>query len=216
MPEKSSKIDILRHSTAHVMAAAVLEMFPEAKYCIGPTVEGGFYQDFDLPRTLIPEDLPLIEAKMVKIIKDNPSFERVEMDADKAIELYKKAKQPYKVELIEDLKKEGEKKVVIYKTGDFVDLCCGPHLDSAGEINSKAFKLTHIAGAYWKGDEKRPMLQRIYGVVFASPKELRQYLTMIEEAKKRDHRKIGKELDLFSFHPEAPGDVFWHAKGYTP
>jgi len=215
MLDKKSQIDIFRHSTAHIMAAAVLEMFPEAKFGIGPDIENGFYYDLELPRTLIPEDLPLIEEKMGEIIKANHSFERDEIEIDQAIELFKKAKQDYKVELIEDLKKEGENKVSLYKSGDFVDLCRGPHLDSTGEINPKALKLTHIAGAYWRGDEKRPMLQRIYGVAFASPKELRQYLAMMEEAKKRDHRKLGKELDLFSFHPEAPGDVFWHDKGYT-
>ncbi|MBU1178048.1 threonine--tRNA ligase [Patescibacteria group bacterium] len=215
MSDKKLQIEILRHSTAHVMAAAVLEMFPEAKFGIGPDIENGFYYDLELPRTLIPEDLPLIEKKIAKIIKDNHPFEREEIEIDKASELFEKAKQNYKVELIEDLKKEGEKKVSLYKSGDFVDLCRGPHLDSTGEINVKALKLTHIAGAYWRGDEKRPMLQRIYGVAFASPKELRQYLAMMEEAKKRDHRKLGKELDLFSFHPEAPGDVFWHDKGYT-
>lgn len=225
MPDKKPKIEILRHSAAHIMAAAVLEMFPEAKFGIGPDIENGFYYDLELPRTLIPEDLPLIEEKMAEIIKANHSFERDEIEIDKAIELFKKAKQEYKVELIEDLKKawrsqvpfrgKGEKKVSLYKSGDFVDLCRGPHLDSTGEINSKALKLTHVAGAYWRGDEKRPMLQRIYGVAFASPKELRQYLAMLEEAKKRDHRKLGKELDLFSFHPDAPGDVFWHDKGYT-
>ncbi len=215
MSNNKPQIEILRHSAAHVMAAAVLEMFPEAKFGIGPDIENGFYYDLELPRTLIPEDLPLIEEKMAKIIVANHPFERDEIEIDKAIELFKKAKQDYKVELIEDLKKDGEKKVSLYKTGDFVDLCRGPHLDSTGEINAKAFKLTHIAGAYWRGDEKRPMLQRIYGVAFASPKELRQHLAMLEEAKKRDHRKIGKELDLFSFHPDAPGDVFWHDKGWT-
>ena len=215
MPNKKPKVEILRHSTAHVMAAAVLEMFPEAKFGIGPDIENGFYYDLELPRTLIPEDLPLIEEKMAKIIKDNHPFERDEIGIDETIKLFKKAKQDYKVELIEDLKKEGEKKVSLYKSGNFVDLCRGPHLDSTGEINPKALQLTRIAGAYWRGDEKRPMLQRIYGVAFSSPKELRQHLAMLEEAKKRDHRKLGKELDLFSFHPEAPGDVFWHDKGYT-
>jgi threonyl-tRNA synthetase len=213
---KHSKIDILRHSCAHVMAAAVLEMFPKAKFGIGPTIEDGFYYDFGLSRTLTPEDLPRIEEQMKKIIKVNHPFEKREINIKKAKELFKKAKQTYKVELIEDLEKERVKRVSVYKSGKFVDLCRGPHLDSTGKINPSSFKLTHIAGAYWKGDEKRPMLQRIYGVAFQNPKELRQHLAMLKEAKKRDHRKLGQELDLFSFARGStglPGSVYWHPKG---
>lgn len=215
---KDSKRDILRHSTAHILAAAVLDMFPEAKLGIGPTIEDGFYYDFDLPRTLIPEDLPILEEKMREIIKQNPTFEKTEVDAKKAEALFKKAGQAYKIELIKELseqeageqvdKKKKKSKnppyvhlppVTIYKTGSFVDLCRGPHLDSAGEIKPDAFKLLKIAGAYWRGSEKNKMLQRIYGTAFETKKELDEYLKKLEEAEKRDHRKLGKELDLFCF-----------------
>jgi threonyl-tRNA synthetase len=214
--KNQSKIEIIRHSCAHILAAAVLEMFPEAKFGMGPAIENGFYYDFDLPRTLIPEDLPILEKKMKKIIKRNYPFDKEEITANEAIKLFKKAKQDYKVELIKDLIKEDKKKnakVKIYKTGNFVDLCKGPHLDSSGEINPNALKLTKIAGAYWKGDEKNKMLQRIYGIAFENEKELKDYFYKLEEAEKRDHRKLGKKLDLFSFHPEAPGMPFWHHKG---
>ena len=213
---KQSKIEIMRHSCAHILSAAVLEMFPEAKFGMGPAIENGFYYDFDLPRTLIPEDLPILEKKMKKIIKRNYPFDKKEIPSNEATKLFKKAKQNYKVELIENLIKKNKKeniKVKIYKTGNFVDLCKGPHLDSTGEINADAFKLTKIAGAYWKGNEKNKMLQRIYGVAFETKKELKKYLLQKEEAEKRDHRKLGKKLDLFSFHHEAPGMPFWHHKG---
>ena len=195
--KNTSDLEILRHSTSHVMAAAVLEMFPEVKFAIGPAIENGFYYDFDLPRTLIPEDLEIIKEKMKKIIKTNHRFEKAEISIAEALKDFKKAKQPYKVELIKELEKAGEKKVSIYKSGKFIDLCSGPHLDSTGEIPADAFELTKISGAYWQGNEKNKMLQRIYGVAFANKKELESYLEMIEEAEKRDHRKLGKELDLF-------------------
>lgn len=223
----ADKLEVLRHSASHILAAAVLEMFPEAKFGIGPAIEGGFYYDFDLPRTLIPEDLPLLEEKMKRIIKANFPFEREEIFADNAIKHFKKANQPYKVELIKDIstgltvypdrsilsKEKKSSRVTIYKTRNFVDLCTGPHLDSTGEINSDAIKLTKISGAYWKGDEKNKQLQRIYGVVFESKKELDEYLKNMEEAQLRDHKKLGRDLDLFSFHPEAPGSAFWHPRG---
>jgi len=225
MENKNEKLDILRHSTSHVLAAAVLEMFPEAKFAIGPNVEDGFYYDFDLPRTLIPEDLPLLEEKMRTVIKANFPFEKKEIDAKKATELFKKAKQPYKVEMIQDLVKstspqpspyqgEGEDGVVsIYKTGPFVDLCRGPHLDSTGEIKPDAFKLLKIAGAYWRGSEKNKMLQRIYGTAFETKKELDEYLKKLEEAEKRDHRKLGKDLELFTISEKVgPGLILWHPK----
>ncbi len=209
----ADKLEILRHSTAHVLAAAVLEMFPEAKFGIGPAIENGFYYDFDLPRTLIPEDLEILEEKMKKIIKANYPFEKEEISAKNALEHFKKLGQDYKIELIKDLEKENVKTVSVYKTNNFVDLCTGPHLDSTGEINADAIKLTKISGAYWKGDEKNKQLQRIYGVAFETKKGLNEYLKNMEEAETRDHKKIGKELDLFSFHPEAPGSAFWHPKG---
>ncbi|MDD5489690.1 MAG: threonine--tRNA ligase [Candidatus Moranbacteria bacterium] len=226
--EKSSKIEILRHSLSHILAAAVYEMFPDAKFGIGPAVENGFYYDFDLPRTLIPEDLEILEEKMRRIIKENPKFEKANISFDEALKDFKKAKQPYKVELVNDIRKEisnlkpariasqneaGGSQISIYKTGGFVDLCSGPHIKAASEIDSQAFKLTKISGAYWKGDEKNKMLQRIYGVAFLSPKELRQYLAMMAEAEKRDHKKLGRDLELFSFHAESPGSAFWHPKG---
>lgn len=189
-----SKLEVLRHSTAHIMAAAIYELFPDAKFGIGPAVENGFYYDLELPRTLIPEDLANIEAKMQEIIKANYHFERQEIPREEAMELFKKAGQTYKVELLKEMT---DPKVSVYRTGKFVDLCRGPHLDSSGEI--KAFQLLKIAGAYWKGDEKNKMLQRVYGTAFGDRKALAQYLHQLEEAKKRDHRKLGKELDLFVF-----------------
>ena len=209
---KQQKLEIKRHSLAHVLATAVLEMFPEAKFGVGPNIENGFYYDFDLPRTLIPEDLPILEKKMKEIIKKNFPFEKQIVTHDKAMELYKKAGQNYKVEILKDEAKD--KEVSLYKTGDFVDLCKGPHLDSTGEIDARSFKLTKIAGAYWRGDEKNKMLQRIYGVAFNNKKELSEYLKRIEEAEKRDHRKLGKELDLFCFSDlVGPGLPLFAPKG---
>jgi threonyl-tRNA synthetase len=193
------KLEIKRHSLAHILAAAVLEIFPEAKFGFGPAIENGFYYDFELPRTLIPEDLPIIQEKMKEIIKRNDSFQKRVISPEEAKENFKKLNQDYKVELVEDLEKEGYKEVTIYKLGNFVDLCSGPHLESAGEINADSFQLTGISGAYWKGDENNPMLQRIYGIAFNDKKSLKKHLHQVEEAKKRDHRKIGKEMDLFVF-----------------
>jgi threonyl-tRNA synthetase len=197
MEDRKEKLEIKRHSASHVLAAAFLEMFPEAKLGVGPAIEDGFYYDFEIPRTLIPEDLEILEGKMREIIKKNLPFEREEIEIEKAIELFKKAKQDYKVELLEDLKKLKEKKVSVYRTGNFVDLCKGPHIDSSLELDFKALKLDRIAGAYWKGDEKRKMLQRVYGLYFNNAKDLKKYEKEREEKRKNDHRKIGKELDLF-------------------
>lgn len=207
MEEKEARLEKMRHSAAHVMAEAVQALFPDAKFGIGPAIEDGFYYDFELPRPLVPEDLVGIEAKMKEIIAGNSFFAREEISKTKAHKLF--AEQPYKLELIDELE---DKKVVIYSQGSFVDLCRGPHVNSTGEI--KAFKLTSIAGAYWRGDEKRPMLQRIYGVAFETAAELEGYLIRLAEAAKRDHRRLGKELDLFSLHEEfGPGLVHWHPKG---
>ncbi|MCK5475491.1 MAG: threonine--tRNA ligase [Candidatus Pacebacteria bacterium] len=206
------KLEIKRHSLAHILAVAVLEMFPEAKFGVGPNIENGFYYDFDLPRTLIPEDLQILEKKMKEIIKKNLQFEKQVIDHDKAIELYKKAGQNYKVEILND--EATDKEISLYKTGDFVDLCKGPHIDSTGEIDFTSFKLTKIAGAYWRGDEKNKMLQRIYGIAFNNKKELKEYLKLVEEAEKRDHRKLGKELDLFCFSDlVGPGLPLFAPKG---
>jgi threonyl-tRNA synthetase len=186
------KLDTMRHSTAHVMAEAIKSMFPDAKFGIGPTIEDGFYYDFDLPRSLTPEDLPVIEAKMQEIVKANLPFSRELVSKEEARRIF--AGQPYKLELIDELPEE---QVTIYRQGDFTDMCRGPHVKSTGEI--KVFKLMSIAGAYWRGSEKNPMLQRIYAIAFKTRKELDEYLIAQEEIKKRDHRKIGKDLDLFVF-----------------
>ncbi|HPN96491.1 MAG TPA: threonine--tRNA ligase [Candidatus Moranbacteria bacterium] len=211
-----NNLEILRHSTSHVLAAAVLEMFPEARFAIGPAIENGFYYDFDLPRTLIPEDLEILEGKMKEIIKVNHPFERAEISAKEALKKFEEANQPYKVELIKEIEKDPDYKlpITIYKSGSFVDLCSGPHLDSTGEIKADAVKLTKISGAYWRGDEKNKMLQRIYGVAFETKKELDEYIRMMEEAEKRDHRKLGKELDLFCFSDlVGPGLPLFTPKG---
>jgi len=207
MDEKAAKLEKMRHSTAHVMAEAVQKLFPDAKFGIGPAIDDGFYYDFELPRPLVPDDLAAIEEKMSEIIAGNSVFLKEEINKAKARKLF--SEQPYKLELIDELPEE---KVTIYRQNSFVDLCRGPHVDSTGEV--KAFKLTSIAGAYWRGDERRPMLQRIYGVAFETDAELKAYLERLAEAAKRDHRRLGKELDLFSLHEEfGPGLVHWHPKG---
>ena len=201
-------IKILRHSTAHILAQAVKELYPEAKLGIGPAIEEGFYYDFDYPKGFTPEDLERIEKKMHEIIKDDIPFLREDISKEVAIKLFKKLGEDYKLELIKEIESD---KVSIYKQGDFVDLCRGPHLNSTGEI--KAFKLLSTAGAYWRGKSENKMLQRIYGTAFEDKKDLERYVKNLKEAKKRDHRKLGKELDLFSFHPEAPAAPFYHPKG---
>jgi threonyl-tRNA synthetase len=204
---EAEKLDIMRHSAAHVLAEAVQSIFPDAKFGIGPAIENGFYYDFDLPRPLTPDDLPLIEAKMGQIIASNLPFVSQQVTKKEARAIF--AAQPYKLELIDEIP---DKKVGLYRQGSFVDLCRGPHVESTGEI--KAFKLLSIAGAYWRGDEHRPMLQRVYGVAFDTEAALVEHLNKLEEAAKRDHRKLGRELDLFSLHEEAgPGLVHWHPKG---
>ncbi|RKX93202.1 MAG: threonine--tRNA ligase [Spirochaetes bacterium] len=202
-------LEILRHSTSHVMAQAVKHLFTDVKLAIGPAIKDGFYYDFDFSDKLTSDDLPKIEEEMKKIIDEDQSFERYTMSRSEAIDYFKKKGEVYKVELIETLE-EGEE-ISFYKNGDFVDLCRGPHLPSTSYI--KAFKLLNVAGAYWHGDERNPMLTRIYGTAFFDKKDLKKYLYMIEEAKKRDHRKLGKELDLFSFHDEGPGFPFWLPNG---
>lgn len=212
--ETQEKNEMLKHSTAHILAGAVLEMFPEAKFGIGPAIEDGFYYDFDLPRTLIPEDLEILEEKMRALIKADHPFEKRDISIEEALESFTKLNQTYKIELINDLKDSGETSVSVYKSGHFTDLCRGPHIESTGQINAQAFKLTKISGAYWKADEKNPQMQRIYGVVFEDKKELKNYLHQIEEAKKRDHRKLGKELDLFHIDEKVGlGLPLWHPKG---
>ncbi|OGC39944.1 threonine--tRNA ligase, partial [candidate division WOR-1 bacterium RIFOXYC2_FULL_46_14] len=202
-------LSTLRHSASHILAAAVKELYPQAELGIGPAIEDGFYYDFDIPNvTLSAEDLPKIEEKMREIIKKNLPFERVEVKKAEAEKLLKKEK--YKLELLKDIP---DQTVTFYKTGSFTDLCRGPHIKSTGEV--KAFKLLTVAGAYWKGIETNPMLQRIYGTAFLSETELKDHVTRLEEAIKRDHRKLGPELDLFRiYHDEAgPGLVYYHPKG---
>ena len=204
---REERLERMRHSAAHIMAEAVQSLFPGAKFGIGPAIENGFYYDFELPRPLTQEDMPIIESKMKEIIDADLPFIREEVSKEKARLLF--ATQPYKLELINELP---DAIVAIYKQGSFTDLCRGPHIASTGEV--KTFKLTHIAGAYWRGDERQPMLQRIYSVAFDSQAELEDYLLCQAEAAKRDHRKLGKELDLFSIHEEiGPGLICWHPKG---
>jgi len=206
-------IEIIRHSLSHVLAAAVLEMFPETKLGIGPSIENGFYYDFELPRTLIPEDLPLIEEKMQELVKADIPFEGVEIDIDEALDKLKKSKQVYKCELVEEIKKEGKKTVSLYNTGGFIDLCKGPHVKSTSNLKDIGWKLDKLAGAYWKGSEKNKMLQRVYGLAFESKNELNEFLKMRVEAEKRDHKKLGRELELFIFDETAPGMPYWLPKG---
>ena len=202
--------EIYRHSTSHLMAQAVKQLFPEAKVAIGPAVDDGFYYDFDIDHPFTPEDLEKIERKMAELVKADAPFVRNEVTKDEAIRFFSERGEQYKVEILRDLP-DGER-ISQYQQGDFVDLCRGPHVPSTGKI--KAFKLLTIAGAYWRGDERNKMLQRIYGTSFPSQKELTAHLEKIEEAKRRDHRKLGKELDLFSIHQEAgAGLIYWHPKG---
>jgi len=206
---KENQLDIMRHSTSHLMAAAILELYPKTKFAIGPSIEDGFYYDFDFLEPLLERDLMKIEQKMRELKNKKLDIKNKNYGIANAMTIFKD--QPYKVELIKELEKAGEKKVSIYELGEFVDLCRGPHLKNTKEIGE--FKLLSLAGAYWKGSEKNKMLTRIYGTVFPTKKHLDEYLNMLEEAKKRDHRKLGKELDLFSFHDEAPGFPFWHPNG---
>jgi threonyl-tRNA synthetase len=212
-----SDLDAMRHSTAHVLAEAVLELFPGAKLGIGPAIQDGFYYDFELPRPVTPDDLSAIEARMAASVAADHPFVRNEFPPAEGRAFFAERGQPYKVEILDDLeaksKAAGEPTPVTstYQHGPFIDLCKGPHVVSTGKIGS--FKLLSVAGAYWRGDEHRPMLQRIYGTVWATQADLDQYLWRRAEAKKRDHRRLGVQLDLFSFHDVSPGSAFWHPKG---
>lgn len=200
--------EIYYHSTSHIMAQAVKELFPQAKLAIGPAIKDGFYYDFDLDRPFTPEDMVVIEKKMEEIIDRNLPLKKIEVSREEANKLFEERKEDYKVELLRDLQDD---MVTLYQQGDYIDLCRGPHIASTGKI--KVFKLLSIAGAYWRGNEKNKMLQRIYGISFDKKSELDDYLRLIEEAKKRDHRKLGKELELFSMHDEGVGFPFFHPKG---
>ncbi len=213
MAEKLSadeKLARIRHSMAHVMAEAVLEMFPTAQIAIGPSIENGFYYDFELPRQLLNEDLDEITERMKEIIKSDKEFVRIEVSREEAREKFKD--QKYKIELLDAIDKD--EVVTLYNQGNFTDLCRGPHVNSTKELRTDSFKLMSIAGAYWRGKESNPMLTRIYGTAWTNKKDLRLYLQKLEDIEKRDHRRLGKELDLFSIHEEAgPGLVYWHPKG---
>ena len=207
------KLQTIRHSCAHVMAEAVLKLFPGTKIAIGPAIDNGFYYDFDFPTDtkFTENDFPAVEKEMRKILSGNHEFIRKEVSRDEALKIF--ADEPYKVELINDLPQDAL--ITTYQQDTFLDLCRGPHVKSTKEINGQAFKLNKIAGAYWRGDSNRPMLTRVYALCFEKPNDLKDYLAMIAEAEKRDHRKLGTEMDLFHLDPEDPGQIFWHPNGWT-
>jgi len=228
---KNEPLDTKRHSLAHLMAASIQELFPEAKFGVGPVIEDGFYYDVMLSRTLTPEDLEAIEKRMTEKVKQGLRFERSEMPTNAAIAEFQGMNQDFKVELLNDLKTRGTtiaselndpnlvgesvNEITLYKTGTFTDLCRGPHVATTREIQPGSFKLTRVSGAYWRGDQARAQMQRVYGVAFDTKKELADYFTRLEEAKKRDHRRLGQDLDLFSIQPDTVGAglILWHPKG---
>ncbi len=228
---KNEKLDTKRHSLAHVMAASIQELFPEARFGVGPVIEDGFYYDVYVNRPLTPDDLQAIEKRLREKVKQNLGFERSEMPIDAAIDMFGKMSQDFKVELLRDLKTRGTtavadlddvnliggnvNEVSVYKTGTFTDLCRGPHVNSTKEIDPESFRLTRVSGAFWRGNQAREQMQRVYGVAFDTKKELEEYFVRLEEARKRDHRKLGRELGLFTFHQWAPGAAFWLGKGTT-
>ncbi len=236
MKEQSEKLHNLRHSLAHILASAVIEMFPKAQLGVGPVIENGFFYDFLLPRPLTPEDLAKLEKRMRELVKQKLPFERQEMSTHEAKTYFDHNHQPFKVELIKDIEKFGTTKadeilnaesgilnlesgkskadkVTLYKTGKFTDLCRGGHVENTSEIDPQSFKLNKISGAYWRGDQKNPQMQRIYGVAFVNKAAIDEYLKQLEEAEKRDHKKLGPQLELFMFHHTAPGMPYWLPKG---
>src|SRR5918998_1997782 len=210
--EDPRALELIRHDCAHVLAEAVQDLFPGTQVTIGPVIENGFYYDFARPEPFTPEDFPVIEKKMREIIARDRPFTKELWSRDKARQVFRDKGESFKLELIDAIP-EGED-LKIYAQGDWFDLCRGPHMTSTGKIGS-AFKLMKVAGAYWRGDSSNPMLTRIYGTAWANQEELDAYLRQLEEAEKRDHRKLGREMNLFHFQEEAPGSVFWHAKGWT-
>ena len=204
-------LEVIRHSTAHLLAYAVKELFPDAQVTIGPVIENGFFYDFSYKRPFTPEDLVAIEAKMTELARKEEKIERRVLPRDEAVAYFKSLGEAYKAEIVASIP-AGED-VSLYREGKFEDLCRGPHVPSTGRL--KHFKLMKVAGAYWRGDHRNEMLQRIYGTAWATKEALAQHLLMIEEAEKRDHRKLGRELDLFHIDDHAPGLVFWHPKGWT-
>ncbi len=210
--DQEEALEVIRHDTAHLLAEAVKELYPEAQITIGPAIENGFYYDIYREASFTPDDLEKIEKHMAEIVDRNESIERQVWDRDEAVRYFKSIGEHYKAEIISDLPED--QSITLYKQGDFLDLCRGPHLPSTAKVG-KAFKLMKLAGAYWRGDHRNPMLQRIYGTAWATDKQLKDYLHQLEEAEKRDHRKIGREMDLFHIQEEAPGAIFWHPKGWT-
>ena len=213
LQDDAAALELIRHDLAHVMARAVQEIWPDVKVTIGPVIKDGWYYDFDRSEPFTPEDLGQIEAKMKQIINLRDPVRTEVWDRPRAIAHYEQRDEPYKVELIESI--PGDEPLRMYWHGDWQDLCRGPHLQHTGQLPADAFKLMSVAGAYWRGDSSRPMLQRIYGAAFKNREDLRAHLTMLEEAAKRDHRKLGKEMDLFHMQEEAPGQIFWHPNGWT-
>ncbi len=210
--EKDPKgLEVIRHSTAHLLAQAVKQLFPKAQVTIGPVIEDGFYYDFAFERSFTPEDLERISQRMSELAEQDLPVVRSTMAREEAIQFFRAMGEEYKAKIIEDI--PPKETLSLYKQGDFIDLCRGPHAPSTGYL--KAFKLTKLAGAYWRGDPKNEMLQRIYGTAWANKKDLENYLQNLEEAEKRDHRKLAKTLDLFHLQEEAPGMVFWHPNGWT-
>ncbi|MGB5721530.1 MAG: threonine--tRNA ligase, partial [Woeseiaceae bacterium] len=205
-------IELLRHDAAHVLAEAVKELWPDTQVTIGPAIENGFYYDFSREEPFTEADLETIEARMKKIVDRDESIEREVWERDKAAEFFRGIGEEYKAEIIESIPSDED--LTLYRQGEFIDLCRGPHLPSTGKLG-KAFKLTHVSGAYWRGDSNNEMLQRIYGTAWSNDKALRKYLHMLEEAEKRDHRRLGRVMDLFHFQEEAPGAVFWHPNGWS-
>ena len=205
-------LELIRHDTAHILAEAVQELYPGTQITIGPSIENGFYYDFAREEAFTPDDFEKIEAKMRELVDRDKPFTREVWDRAEAIKTFTDMGETFKAELIEGL--PGDEEIGVYRQGDWFDLCRGPHLPSTGKIG-KAFKLMKVAGAYWRGDSNNPMLQRIYGTAWRNEKELKAHLTMLEEAERRDHRRLGREMDLFHFREEAPGAVFWHPKGWT-
>lgn len=203
--------DTYRHTVSHILAQAVKRLYPEVKLAIGPSIDNGFYYDFDAPFSFTQEHLDALEAEMRKICKEKEKLERFELPRAEAIKFMEEREEPYKVELINDLPEDAT--ISFYKQGEFTDLCAGPHLDSTGRVKGNGIKLMNVTGAYWRGDSSKKMLQRIYGTAFPKKDELDQYLNMLEEAKKRDHRKLGKELGLFMLTEEGPGFPFFLPNG---
>ena len=204
-------VDVIRHSTAHLLAYAVKSLYPDAQVTIGPVIENGFYYDFAYKRPFTPDDLIAIEAKMAELAKKDEPITREEWSRDDAVKFFTEQGEQYKAELIAAI--PADQKISLYREGDFIDLCRGPHVPSTGKL--KVFKLMKLAGAYWRGDSNNEMLQRVYGTAWAKKEDQAAYLHMLEEAEKRDHRKLGKAMDLFHMQDEAPGLVFWHPKGWT-